>query len=93
MTKRSIHIDQLQIRLQGVAPHVARSAVSELGQELLNEIAQSAQNNIAPAGRSRRGQIDKIDVGAVTLSGVAEPAALRQVIAQRVAASIFPKSK
>jgi len=72
-----------------VSPRVARSAASGLGQELLNEIARSAQ----PAGRSRTGQTDKIDIGAVTLSGAAEPAALRQVIAQHVAASIFPKRK
>ena len=89
MIKRNIHIDQLQIRLRGVSPHVARSAANELGQELLDQIARSAQHD----GRSRTGRTDEIDIGTVTLSGVAEPPALRKVIAQHVAASIFPKSK
>lgn len=89
MTKRNIHIDQLQIRLRGVSPVVARSAASELGQELLDQLARSAQRD----GRSRTGQTDEIDIGTVTLSGAAEPPVLRKVIAQHVAASIFPKSK
>jgi hypothetical protein len=39
VSKRSINIDRLQIRLKGVSPESARAAAGDLGRELMGELA------------------------------------------------------
>jgi hypothetical protein len=84
VSKRSINIDRLQIRIKGVSAGVARAAIKDLGPELLGQLA-------VPAERSGTGQsttIGKIDAGRAQVGSGTTPAGLRNLIAQRVADSI-----
>ena len=88
MSRRSINIDRLEIRLKGVSPQLARAAVDNLGHELLGQLS-------APAflsGRKRTGKIDHVDSGAFQLSS-ATPSELRHTITGEIAASIKSKLK
>jgi hypothetical protein len=89
MSKQNISIERLQIRLKGVSAHVARTAVSELGHELLGQLASSGQ----PQDAGRNVRAGEIEIGTVRLSGETGPAELRRVITQNVAASINSKMK
>jgi hypothetical protein len=89
MSKRSISIERLEIRLKGISPQSARSAVSGLGQDLLGQLA-SLQS---PSGGKRAIKIGRIDTGAFRLPGEIAPSELRRLIARRIAASVEPKLK
>jgi hypothetical protein len=89
MSKRSISIERLEIRLKGISPQLARSSVSGLGRDLLGQLA-SLQS--LSSGR-RAIKIDGIDAGTYRLPGETAPSELRRVIARRIAASVEPKLK
>src|SRR6059036_25539 len=84
MSKQSINIDRLEIRLKGVSPETARAAVGDLGRELMGQLATARQG---PAGQPT-GNIDHVDSGTVHLASATTPSELRRTIAGRIAASI-----
>jgi hypothetical protein len=83
MSKQRIEIDHLQIRLKGVTPESARSAVSDLGRELLGQLGRKQVQ-----GHGRTDNIEHMDAGAVRLMSGATAFELRRAIAGRIAASI-----
>lgn len=89
MSKRSINIDRLQIRLKGVSPEAARAGAGGLGRELMGELAVPRQN----PERKRTGDIAHVDSGTVRLASGATPSELRRTIASRIAVSINTKLK
>jgi hypothetical protein len=89
MSKRSINIDRLQIRLKGVSPESARAAAGDLGRELMGELAAPRQD----PERQRTGDIAHVDSGTVQLASGATPAELRRTIAARIAAAIHSAPK
>jgi hypothetical protein len=82
MSKRSIEIDRLEIRLKGVSPESARAAVGDLGRDVLGQLAQQGQRP-APTGT-----IDRVDAGSARLTSGATPSELRETIAGRIVRSI-----
>ena len=67
MSKRNVHIENLQIRLQGVAPEVARTAVGGLGHELLGQLStrdERTSRERTAAGELRQ-RIAKLIVGSI----------------------------
>lgn len=87
MSKQSIKIARLEIRLQGVTAQTARAAVRDLGHALLGRLAASPS-----LGSDRRaGKLDQVDAGHVRLASDSAPAALRATIANKVAAAIKAK--
>ena len=84
MSKRSIAIDRLAIRLKGVSPEVARAAAGGLGRALLSRLAAAPPGS----GRQRSGDIERVDSGAVQLASHTTPSELRTTIADRIATSI-----
>lgn len=89
MSKRSITIDRLDIRLKGVSPQSARAAVGDLGRELLGQLATPRDL----PGRQRTGKIDYVDSGTVQLASGTAPSELRRTIAGSIAVSINSKLK
>ena len=89
MSKRSIKIERLNIRLQGIAPQSARAAVNNLGRDLLDQLARPQHLS----GVSRTMKIAHIDSGAFKLPAGATPGQLRSVMAERIASSIRSKLK
>jgi hypothetical protein len=87
MSKQIIKIERLQIRLRGISPAVARSAVSGLGETLLDQLGPAA--NLS--GEKRVIKIANIDPGAVQLAAGTRPSELRSAIAGSIAASIKSK--
>jgi hypothetical protein len=83
MSKRTIGIDHLEIRLNGVTPESARAVAGDLGSELLGQLARQQDQ-----GHARTGRIDRLNAGAVSLTSSATPSELRRTIAGRVAVSI-----
>lgn len=83
MSRRGIEIDRLQIRLQGVTPESARSAVGDLGRELLGRLGRDHGQ-----GCERSGNIDHVDAGTVRLTSGVTASELGSTIAGRIAASI-----
>ena len=84
MSKRSISIDRLDIRLKGVSPQSARTAVGDLGRELLSQLATARH----PPGRRQTGNIVHVDSGTIQLASGTAPSELRRTIAARIAAAI-----
>jgi hypothetical protein len=84
MSKRSISIDRLQIRLKGVSPESARAAAGGLGRDLMGELAARGRE----PGRQRTGDIAHVDAGAVPLASGAMPSELRRTIVAGIAAAI-----
>lgn len=89
MSKRSINIERLNIRLQGVSPQSARAAVNLLGQDLLKQLV--APQNLS--GVRRTVKIGHINAGAFQLAAGTTPNQLRSVMAARIALSIRSKLK
>lgn len=89
MSKQSININRLEIRLTGVSPQAARAAASGLGRDLLQRLALLP----VPKDRNRAVQIGVIDSGTLQLSEGTRPAELRGAIAQRITGSIQAKLK
>jgi len=87
LSKRSIEIDRLEVRLTEISPEAARTAVAGLGQELLQQLA-SLSNAVHPKGAQR---INEIDSGTLTLAKGTSPGALRHAIAQKITSSIDSK--
>ena len=83
MSKRSLDIERLQIRLKGVSAQSARAAVDGLGHELLGRL--SAPQNFT--GARRAGKIDRIDSGNFKIATGTGPAELRGTIADRIGAA------
>jgi hypothetical protein len=89
MSKRSIQIERLEIRLKGVAPQSARAVASHLGTDLLGQLSQLP----TLSGGRRVVKIGHLDAGTFRLSGETAPSELRHQIARSVAASIKSKLK
>ncbi len=89
MSKQSIQIERLEVRLKGISPQSARAAVSDLGRDLAGRLAWPRN---LPDGR-RAVNIAKIEGGMVRLTAETPPLELRRVIARRIAASIAAKLK
>ena len=84
MSKRSIEIDRLELRVSEISPGTVRAAVADLGQELLQRLASLP----ASSGAHRIGEIDS---GTVRLSRGSSAGALRNAIAQSITGSIQSK--
>ena len=67
MSKRNIHIENLQIRLRGIAPETARTAVGGLGHELLGQLTtpDKVTNSDRTAAGELRQRIAKQIVGSI----------------------------
>lgn len=89
MNKQRIKIDRLEIRLRRIAPEVARSAVSGLGRNLLDQLS-SLQSSSA---RKRAINIARLDPDALQVAAGVKPAELRSAIGESIANSIRSKLK
>lgn len=89
MSKRSIEIDRLELRLKGISPAAARAAADGLGQELMQRLAS------LPDAGTKKGvhRIGEIDSGALKLTKGTSSGALRDAIAQRITGSIQSQLK
>jgi hypothetical protein len=83
MSKRSVGIERLEVRLKGIAAESARTAMGGLASELLGQLARQESS-----GRERIGNVDHLDSGTVRLPSEATPSELRRTIASRIAVSI-----
>ena len=88
MNKRTIEIERLEIRLNGITPESARAAAGGLGRELLDQLA-----GLQSKGDGRTGRIDRLDAGTVRLASSPTPSELRRTIAASAAASITPRTR
>ena len=77
----SIEIDRLEIRVRGVSPEVARSAVAGLGDEVLDLLAQRS-------GEGAARKVGRIELGRLETARGVGPSELRRAIAARVVGSI-----
>ena len=88
MSKQTINIEHLEIRLRGISPESARSAVNGLGETLLSELSPASRSSEQQATR-----ISSINPGTIQLATGTTANELRDAIAGRVAASIKAKLK
>lgn len=79
MSKRSIHIDRLQIRLPRSAAGIAREIAGNLGRDILRNVSE------ATSGRGGSVRIGEISGGKITGSSTAS---IRKQAAERIAAEI-----
>lgn len=77
----SVEIKRLEIRLRGVSPEVARSAVAGLGNEVLGLLAERS-------GEGAARKVGSIELGRLETARGASPSELRRAIAARVVGSI-----
>jgi hypothetical protein len=77
----SVEINRLEIRVRGVSPEVARSAVAGLGNEVLGQLAERSAEVAAR-------KVGRIDLGKLETVRGARPSELRRAIAARVVRSI-----
>ena len=81
MSSLDVRLERLVIRLRGVTPEVARSATHNLGEEILQHLAQQGQR---PAGRGTVA-VDTLHLGTVTAPESATPPQLRVTVARTIA--------
>lgn len=82
----SYKVGRLEIRVKGVPPEVARSAVAGLGSEVLSRLSERP----APSKERVTRRVGRIDLGTLEAARDAGSADLRREIAARVAGSIEP---
>jgi hypothetical protein len=87
MSRRELKIGRLEVRLRGVAPSDARAAADGLGRELADRLAAQPLN----AGAARAAHVERVDAGSHALGGGADAAALRDVLARRIAEAVGAK--
>jgi hypothetical protein len=87
MNRRNVSIDRLQIRLRGVSSQSARSAVKDIGAELLGQLATPGV-----LAKAHRRAIGKIEAGKFSVPPGTAPSELRELIARRIAESIKMKT-
>jgi len=85
LSKRSIEIDRLEVRVTEISPEAVRTAVAGLGQELLQQLA-----SLPNAGKGAQ-RINEINSGTLKLAKGTSPGALRNAIAQRITGLIHSK--
>jgi hypothetical protein len=87
LSKRSVEIDLLELKLTGISSAAARAAAAGLGQELLQRLTS------LPDAGTRKGtlQISEIDSGTLKLAKGTSPGALRSAIAKSITGSIQSK--
>lgn len=94
MSRRSIQIERLEIRLKGVSPQAARAAAGHLGADVLSQLDDLPHLLPHLAGHRRAAgtvNINRLDAGTLRLTGTASAGALRQMIARAVASAIRSK--
>jgi hypothetical protein len=89
MSRRSVGIDRLTVRLRGVSAASARRAASGLGPGLLRELVSRQPQG----GQPRTGRIDRVDSGEVPLAAGATANDLQQTMVGRIADAIHPTRK
>ena len=82
MSERTIGIERLEVRLNGVSPDLARAVVGDFGSELLGQLA-------GRHGHAQTGRIERLNAGTVSLTSPATPSGLRRAIAGRVADAVI----
>jgi hypothetical protein len=87
LSKQTIEIDRLELRVTEISSEVVRTAAAGLGQELLRRLA-SLPDAGTKTGLHRIGEIDS---GTLRLSKGTSAGALRNAIAQRITGSIQSK--
>lgn len=87
MSRQSIKIDHLEIRLKGISPDVARSAVDGLGQNLLDQLSSVQGLSL----KNRAINIGKTEPSTLHVAAGAKPNELRSAIGERIATSIRSK--
>ena len=92
MSKQSIKIERLEIRLKGVSVERARAVTANLGSDLMEQLAGQTPGRSNSVGGGRSIKIARIDSGA-SATGEMSPAELRSLIVRRIAASIGDKFK
>ena len=87
MRRSQVNIDRLEIHLRHVPLHTARSALSGLGQAVLQRIAEQ------PGMRLEKGAIrlGSLALGTMQTAGNVSPAQLASLIAGRVAQAVAEK--
>lgn len=89
MSKQHVNIDWLEIRLRGISPEIARSAVNGLGQDLLGRLSSGRGLSLS----DQPIDISRIDPGTLRVAKGATPDQLRNAIGERIATSIRSKLK
>jgi hypothetical protein len=87
LSKRSIEIERLEVRLTEISPESAHMVVAGLGHELLQQLAS------LPNAEYRKGaqRIAEINSGTLNLAKGTSPSALRKAIAKQITGSIHSK--
>jgi hypothetical protein len=87
LSKRSIEIERLEVRLTEISPEAAHTAVAGLGHELLQQLAS------LPNVEHRKGaqRIEEINTGTLNLAKGTSSVALRKAIAKQITGSINSK--
>ncbi len=80
MSKRSVHVERLEIRLRGVSAEEARAAAGRLGGALLEELSKGPGAAAGDAARAAQGGAGRRDE-------------LHRVVARKVAASVRGRLK
>lgn len=82
MSKRSIHIDRLQIRLPRGAAGVSREIAAGLGNDVLWGLSEATK------GRRGTFRVDEVSAGRVVSTGRADAESIRKLAAERIAAEL-----
>lgn len=86
MSKKSINVDRINLRLRGVSHQVARAALSGLSHQIQRQVTQQGLQQ----PRLGANHIARIDRGSIQVEPGASANGLRRQIAQAIAKSISP---
>ncbi|HEX5707541.1 MAG TPA: hypothetical protein VFX96_09615 [Pyrinomonadaceae bacterium] len=85
MSRRSVHVERLELRVRGVAPHAAREAAQGLARELLEELARGGGAEGARAGGV---SVERVEARVPSSEGLMRGEGGQRAVARRVAGAV-----
>jgi hypothetical protein len=94
MSRRSVNVERLELRLRGVAPHAAREAAASVARALLAELARGSDTTPGSDGLRVGGghaRIERVEANARAADAGPADGDLHRVVARRVAEQVHAR--
>lgn len=93
MSRRSVNIDRIELRLRGVSPQAARAAAQGLARELLEELGRDGAGEPPRGGGRAHLSVERVEARVPSAEAVAPGGGLRATLARRVADAVRARIK
>ena len=93
MSRRSVNVERLELRLRGVSPQAAREAAQGLARELLEELARGGGGDALRGGARGGLRVERVEATVPAADAFSPGGGLRGTVARRVADAVRARIK